>query len=212
MYEIELLNTSIHVVTTFVARGDEAVFVAVESNYKDPGMSAADKMVAIRQDIDKRVTESSWGPELPRILAEQLAPSFEGYLFAGIFLRLGDPGRMWACGAGDLRIHVVDGAALTFVSRVHNLIEDRPKDMKVNEADELKAVHAGVVTRCLGNASMAPPELFEAAISADSVIVVVSSLIHRYEGPTAYLDALMGGDRSRLDKWPGLYAAMRYKR
>lgn len=69
---------------------------------------------------------------------------------------------MSACGARDLRIHVMHGTALTFVSRVHNLIEDRPTRMKVNEADELRAVHAGVVTRCLGNASMAPPGLYAA--------------------------------------------------
>jgi hypothetical protein len=83
MFSEELVNTSSHIVTHIACREDEALFVAVEANYKDPFAYGRDRMRSIQAKV-AAAAESPWNNSLPAKIANDLSTFAGGYLFLAL--------------------------------------------------------------------------------------------------------------------------------
>lgn len=205
MFRAHVVNSSKHIVTHFVGREAEALFIAVEVNYKDPNAYRSDKMDRLHAKLVELAGTSPWNVGLPEQIASSLSPLADGYLFLGVVIT---NSILSVCHAGDLRLHVIVDSEIAHVTRVHNLIEDVPLGGDDGVESISSLLRMNVITRCLGQANSAPPEVVQWVVPSQAKVVVVSSLIHRYEPPGSYVFSLLHGDYSRLDRWEGLYAAI----
>jgi hypothetical protein len=160
-------------------------------------------MAVTERSIQAKVAaaaESPWNNSLPAKIANDLSTFAGGYLFLAFVVK---ESVISICNAGDLRLHMVVDSEITHVTRVHNLIEDVPPG--IYDVGSLNSIQRmNVITRCLGQTTPAPPELLSWVLPPRATLVVVSSLVHRYDTPNNYVFALLHGDHSRLKRWEGL--------